>query len=65
MRTEELRGVYTSPIIIRQIKSQRMRLARNMTRILQKKNACRTLGRKPAGKKQAKNGDDNIKLELK
>jgi hypothetical protein len=46
---EELRDLYSSPSIIRIIKSRRMRLARHVARMGQKRNAYRLLVGKPEG----------------
>jgi hypothetical protein len=47
---EELRGLYSSPSIIRIIKSRRMRWAGHVARIGEKRNAYRLLVGKPEGK---------------
>jgi hypothetical protein len=51
LHNEELRDLYSSPNIIRMIKSRRMRLARHVARIEEKRNAYRLLVRKPEGKR--------------
>jgi hypothetical protein len=48
---EELRDLYSSPSIIRIIKSRRMRWARHVARMGEKRNAYRFLVGKPEGKK--------------
>jgi hypothetical protein len=48
---EELRDLYSSPSIIRIIKSRRMRWAGHIARIGEKRNAYRVLVGKPEGKK--------------
>jgi hypothetical protein len=50
LRNEELRGLYTSPSIIRVITSRRMRLAVNVARV-GKGNAYRLLVGQPEGKR--------------
>jgi hypothetical protein len=47
MHNEELRDLYSSPNIIRIMKSRRMRWAWHVARMGEKRNACRLLGRKP------------------
>jgi hypothetical protein len=47
----ELRDLYSSPIIIRIIKSRRMRWAGHVERMGEKKNAYRLLVGKPEGKR--------------
>jgi hypothetical protein len=48
---EELRDLYSSPSIIRIIKSRRMRGAEHVARIREERNANRLLLRKPEGRK--------------
>jgi hypothetical protein len=43
--------LYSSPSIIRTIKSRRMRWARHITRVVEKRNAYRLLVAKPEGKR--------------
>jgi hypothetical protein len=47
---EELHNLYSSPSIIRMIKSRRLRWAGNLTRVGEKRKACRFLVGKPEGK---------------
>jgi hypothetical protein len=47
---EELHNVYYSPVIIRMIKSRRMRLTEHVTQIEEMRNAYRILVRKLEGK---------------
>jgi hypothetical protein len=47
LHSEELHILYSSPNIIRQIKSRRMRLARHMAYIGEERNVCRVLMGKP------------------
>jgi hypothetical protein len=51
LHNEELHNLYSSPIIIRIIKSRRMRWAGHVTRIGEKRNMCRLLVGKPEGKR--------------
>jgi hypothetical protein len=50
LRNEELHNMYSSPSIIRMIKSSRMRLAGHVARMDEKRNAYRILMGKPEGK---------------
>jgi hypothetical protein len=50
LHNEELRDLYSSPSIIRKIKSRKMRLARHVARMGKKRNAYRLLVGKPEGK---------------
>jgi hypothetical protein len=50
LHNEELRDLYSSPSVIRIIKSRRMRWSDHVARMGGKKNACRLLVRKPEGK---------------
>jgi hypothetical protein len=51
LHNEELHSVYSSPSIIRMIKSRRMRWAGHVARMGEKRNACRILVGKPEGKR--------------
>jgi hypothetical protein len=51
LHNEELRDLYSSPSIIRIIKSRRMRWAVHVARMRKERNACRLLVGKPEGKK--------------
>jgi hypothetical protein len=51
LHNEELRDLYSSPSIIKIIKSRRMRWAGHVARMLEKRNAYRLLVGKPEGKK--------------
>jgi hypothetical protein len=48
---EELRDLYSSPSIIRIIKSRRIRWAGHVARMQEKRNACRLLVGMPEGKR--------------
>jgi hypothetical protein len=50
LHNEELRDLYSSPSIIRIIKSRRMRWAGHVARMREKRNAYRLLMVKPEGK---------------
>jgi hypothetical protein len=51
LHNEELRDLYSSPNIIRIIKSRRMRLSGHVARMGEKRNACKLLVGKPEGKR--------------
>jgi hypothetical protein len=50
LHNEELHNLYSSPNIIRMIKSRRMKRAGHVVRMKKKRNAYRILVRKPGGK---------------
>jgi hypothetical protein len=50
LHNEELRDLYSSPTIIRIIKSRKMRWAEHVARMGEKRNAYRLLVEKPEGK---------------
>jgi hypothetical protein len=68
LHNEELHNLYSSPSIIRIIKSRRMRWAENVARIGQMSNVYRLLVRKPEGKRPLgrlrRRWVDNIKMDL-
>jgi hypothetical protein len=51
LHNEELHNLYSSPSVIRIIKSRRMRWAGHVTRMGEKRNVCRLLVGKPEGKR--------------
>jgi hypothetical protein len=65
---EELHNLYSSPSIIRIIKSRRMRLARHVARMGEKRNVYRLLVGKPEGKRPLgrprRRWINNIKMDL-
>jgi hypothetical protein len=68
LHNEELHNLYSSPSIIRIIKSRRMRWAGRVARIGEKRNANRLLVGKPEGKRPLgrprRRWIDNIKMYL-
>jgi hypothetical protein len=69
LHNEELRDLYSSPSIIRIIKSRRMRWAGHVARMGKKRNAYRLLVGKPEGKKPLgrprRSWVDNIRMDLR
>jgi hypothetical protein len=69
LHSEELLNLYSSPNIIRIIKSRRMRWAGHVTCMGDKRNAYRVLVGKPEGKrplrKSRRRWEDNIKINLR
>jgi hypothetical protein len=68
LHNEELHDLYSSPSIIRIIKSRRMRWAGHVARIVEKRNAYRLLVGKPEGKRPLRRPRcrwvDNIRMDL-
>jgi hypothetical protein len=68
LRNEELHDLYSSPSIIRIIKSRRMRWMGHVARMGEKKNVCRLLVGKPEGRRQLGRQRqmwlDNIRMDL-
>jgi hypothetical protein len=68
LHNEELPDVYSSPSIIRIIKSRRMRWEDHVARMREKRNAYRLLVRKSEGKRplgrQRRRWEDNIEMDL-
>jgi hypothetical protein len=68
LQNEELHNLYSSPSIIRIIKSRRMRWAGHVARMREKRNVYRLLVGKPEGKRPLgrprRRWIDNIEMEL-
>jgi hypothetical protein len=68
LHNEELHDLYSSPSMIRIIKSRRMRWADHVARIGEKRNAYRLLVRKPEGKRPLgrprRRWADNIRMDF-
>jgi hypothetical protein len=68
LHNEELHNLYSSPNIIRMIKSRRMRWAWHVARMGEKRNPCMILVGKPEGKtplgRSIRRWVDNIKIYL-
>jgi hypothetical protein len=69
LHNEELHNLYSSPNIIRMIKSRRMRSAGHVVRMGEKRNACRILVGNPEGKRPLgrprRRWLENIKIDLR
>jgi hypothetical protein len=69
LHNEELHNLYSSPNIIRMMKSRRMRWAGHVGRMGETRNAYRILVRKPEGNRPLgrprRRGVDNIKMNLR
>jgi hypothetical protein len=69
LHNDELHNLYSSPSIIRTIKSRRMRWAGHVARIMEKRTAYKILvgnpeGKRPLGKPRHR-WVDNIKMDLR
>jgi hypothetical protein len=68
LHNEELHDLYSSPSIIRIIKSRRMRWAGHVARMEEKRNAYRLLVGKPEGKRPLgrprRRSMDNIRMDI-
>ena len=68
LHNEELNDPYTSPSIVRVIKSRRMRWAEHVARMGERRGVYRVLVRKPEGKRPLgrprRRWEDNIKIGL-
>jgi hypothetical protein len=69
LHNEELHSSYSSPSVIRMIKSRRMRWTGHVARMGEKRNAYRILVGKPEGKRPLgrprRRWVDNIKMDLR
>jgi hypothetical protein len=69
LHNEELHNLYSSPSLVRIIKSRRMRWAGHVARLGEKRNAYRILVGKPEGKRPhgrpRHRWVDNIKMDLR
>ncbi|KAJ4428645.1 hypothetical protein ANN_25638 [Periplaneta americana] len=69
LHNTELHALYSSPDIIRNIKSRRLRWAEHVARMGESRNACRVLvgrpeGKRPLGRPRCRR-EDNIKMDLR
>jgi hypothetical protein len=69
LHSEVLHSLYSSPSVIRMIKSGRMKWAGHVARMGKKRNACRMLVGKPEGKRPPgrprRRRVDNIKMDIR
>jgi hypothetical protein len=69
LHSEELQNLYSSPDIIRQIKSRRTRWAGYVARMGEERKVYRTLARKPKGKRPFGRPrhiwEDGIRMDLR
>jgi hypothetical protein len=65
MDNEELHNLYSSPNVIRMIKSRRIRWAGHVARITEKMNAYRILVGRPEGKRQVGKPRHRCRIILK
>jgi hypothetical protein len=65
VHNEELHNLYSSPSIIRMIKSRRIRLVGHAARMGEKMNAYKILVGKPEGKRPRCRWLDNIKMDFR
>jgi hypothetical protein len=69
MHNEELHNLYTSPDIIRQVKSGRMRWAGNVARMGEERKVYKVLVGKPKGKRPLgrprRRWEDEIRMDLR
>jgi hypothetical protein len=68
LHSEELHNLYSSPDIIRQIKSRRMRWAEHMARVEEERQVYKVLVGKPEGKRPLgrprRRWEDGIRMDL-
>jgi hypothetical protein len=68
LHNKDLRELYSSPSIIRMIKSRRIRRAEHVARMGEKRNECRLLVGNPEGKRPLgrprRRWVDNIRMDL-
>ena len=69
LHNAEIHALYSSPNIIRSLKSRRLRWAGHVARMEQSRNAYRVLVGKPEGKgplgRPRRRWEDNIKMDLR
>jgi hypothetical protein len=69
LHNEELYNLYSSPDIIRQIKSRQMRWAGHVERVGEKTKLCKVLVGKPEGKRplgrRRRRWEDGIRMDLR
>jgi hypothetical protein len=69
LHNEELHNLYSSPDIIRQVKSRRMRWAGHVARMGEERKLCKVLVGKPEGKRplgrRRRRWEDGIRMDLR
>jgi hypothetical protein len=65
LHNRELHNFYSSPDIIRQIKSRGMRWAGHVARRGEERNVCRVLIGEPERKRPRRRWEDGIKMDLR
>jgi hypothetical protein len=65
LHNKELHALYSSPNIIRVIKSRRLRWAGHVARMGERRGAYRALVGKPEGRRPRRRWEDNIKMDLR
>jgi hypothetical protein len=69
LHNDELNNLYSSPSIVRVIKSRRLRWAGHVARVVEGRGVCRALVGKPEDKRplerHRRKWEDNIKLDLR
>jgi hypothetical protein len=69
LHNEELHNLYSTPDIIRQVKSKRMRWAGHVARMGEERNLCKVLAGKPEGKRPLgrprRRWEDGIRMDLR
>ena len=69
LHNEELHSLYRSPIIVRVIKSRRLRWAEHVARMEEGRSAFNILTRKPTGNipsgRPRRRSEDNIRMDFK
>jgi hypothetical protein len=69
LNNDELHNLYSSPNIVRVIKSRRMRWAGHVARMEEGRGVCRVLVGRPEGKRPLgrprRNWEDNVKVDFR
>jgi hypothetical protein len=69
LHSEELHNLYSSPVIIRQVKSRRMKWAGHVARMGEERKVCKVLVGKPEGKRPLgrprRRWEDGIRMDIR
>ena len=65
LHNEELNNLYSSPNIVRVIKTRRMRWAGHVARMGEGRGVYRVLVEKPEGRRPLGRWEDNIRIDLR